>query len=251
MLKKFTDWWKQKPNAEPMEAFDYVIEYSSPKNTSIQPEEDFKYETTLKRDLTKIVNMFNNDQLEGIVNGITVDKENNKVYLRTEGLSIEFVREMIELKTLSIDTEYFRMLNYSFLDNRSTEKYQWIASYSEYKSVYEKPVKTYAKQEIIPLLELIKQNFNNKAYNYIFCKYEDSIHIVVNAFKDSIEHSGEVTEEVLEKSKVIINKLKLSLEEKQKEIELIEQMQKEAVAKSIANRLDNEIKFIDEYLEIN
>lgn len=250
MLKKFTEWWKQKPYAEPMETFDYNVEYTSTNNVS-NNDEDFKYETTLKRDLSKIVNMFSNDSLKDIVSGISIDEEKNIVYLRTEGLSIEFVKEMIDLETLIIDSDHFRRRSYGFFEEPYREKYQWIASYTEYKKVYEKPINNYTKQEIVPLLEVVKQNFNNKVYHYIFCKYEDSIHIVVNAFKDSIEHSGEVTEEVLEKSKVIIDKLKVSLEEKRKEIELIEQMQKEAVAKSIASRLDNEIKFIDEYIESN
>lgn len=225
MLRRFIDWWNKKPNEDAIEDA-YV-------------EEVYKYETTLVRDLKIIAELLGRELSKEGMSYFHTSKET--ISFHTRGIRKEEVRRSVKLKSLRIT------------DNRygSIESYFWEADYEEYKKVYESKYLSYANI-VRELKDVVRDNFNNPDYFYIFCKYEDSIYIVASTLKDEHENNnGEISEEVFKKAKEIIEKSGQAIMKRYRELEHIEELQKEAVSKSLIGRLDSEIEFIDKYLEVN
>jgi hypothetical protein len=238
LFQNIINWWRQKPSDKENDDSGYTLD---------EYVDVWSYKTTLIKDLQEISKILNPKSLESIIEKLKIYEEDDEVKFETKGLHKDFVKECVNLKTLCEDWQSYVHNYREWLDK---DIVRWEASYSEYKRHYETDQHLYNSSVIEPLLNIVRENFNNRAYSYIFCKYEDSIHIVLNAIKDSIEYNGELTEEVFIKSKFIIEKLRVVLNEKQKEIEHIEKLQQEAAQKSIVGRLDAELEFIDRYIEV-
>ena len=218
MLRKFIDWWN-KSNGNPVKrAEGFVIE------------EKYRFNTTLARDLKLIADLLGKEFPKHISQNIRGDN-GRRIDFRSEGHSIRNIKNEVNLKSFRVDN-----------DLSNIDIVYWSVDISEYKTVYESKYKQYAKSV---------REFDNPIYYYIFSKYEDSIYIVANTLKDVYEHNGGLDDEVFQKVYVIIWKFKVALEEKTGELKHIEKLQHQAVSKSLIDRLDNEIEFIDKYLEVN
>lgn len=235
MLKKFMDWWKQNPNAELVEVFDYDVDYKG--SHKIVIEEEYRYETTLVRDLDKIANLLGKR--------FPYDKPykisgTNLLRFRTEGESVKEVTNKIELKSLTIHED---MTNIGVI--------YWEIDVKEYRRVYESNFVEFA-DAVRELLKFVKKNFDNSDYFYTFCKYEDSVHIVADTLKDELDNGdGEIGDAVFQKAKAILSRCAHAINNKKDEIEYIEELQREAVRKSLENRLEEELDFMNNYIETN
>lgn len=218
MIKKFAEWWKQKAN---------VVEHE------VNKEYGYRYETTLVRDLKAIADLLGKE--------FPFDKPygySGKYRFRTQDKSQEDVKNTLRLKTLQVAEEH-----------KFIRVIYWHVDEKEFKSVYESKY-SYYKKTIRNLLKIIEANFNNPDYFYTFCKYEDSIHIVANTLKDERENNdGDISKDVFEKSKTIIEKLGFAVVDKYEELKNLEKLQKEAVSKSLVNRLNDELDFMNNYIE--
>lgn len=230
MLRKFIDWWNQKPNGDVLGVTQGLY----------KEEEDYKFETTLVRDLKIISDLLGKEFPESLTSKFYTSENAGTISFYTEKTDKNKVRKIIGLKSLKIEHEW------EYIETTS-----WIADYKEYKKVYESKHLRYANT-IRELLGIVKKNFDNPDYFYTFCKYEDSIYIVASTLKDEYENNdSEISEEVLQKAAKIIEKFGQGFMKRYRELEYIEKLQQEAVSKSLLDRLDNEIEFIDNYIEVN
>lgn len=250
MLRRFIDWWNKKPYSE-----DEKSKYQKDVYPYSQ-EEEFHYETTLNLDLKRISNLLTLNFPHTLVENFNISKVSSTVRFRTRDLSAEIVKDTIPMESLAISRmerdlkSNWRERHISSYDMYDDILY-WEASFKEYEELYKPYYQEYIDETIKPLLSRVEVNYKNKLYFYIFTKYEDSIHIVYNALKDAKEQSGEISDELFQKSSVIVEKLKDAMDKKTGEIDYIEKLQQEAVSKSLIDRLDNEIEFIDNYIEVN
>lgn len=244
MIRKFIDWWNQKPVHED--------EDTEQEEKYQQKEEEFHYETTLNLDLKRLINLFKSDFPFHAIEKLVTREKFNKVSFRTKNISKEIVRETVPLyslkwcrsdRDLRIDWDSYRSRVYDDVD-------YWEANYEEYKELYKPHHTEYGENVIKALLEEVEINYKNQYYYYIFTKYEDSIHIVYNTLKDAKEQNGEISEELFQKSTIIIEKFAKAMNKKKEEIEHIEKLQQEAVSKSLIDRLDNEIMYMDKFTEV-
>ena len=228
-MRKLVNWWNKKPNSENE---DEVVDI-------YHEEKEFRYETTLKRDLRELVDLLSYEFPHDKVESFREMNYSGKLTFMTESsYSIEHVYRMIPMKTLQVTATY-------------SHGTYWEADHGEYKEKYLSKQSAYSKTVIKPLLKTVEDNFNDKAFYYIFCKYEDSIYIVLNTLKDILDHNGSISREVLKKSSEIIDRFKVAIDKKIEEIEYVEELQKEAVSKSLIGRLDSEIEFMDTFLEVD
>lgn len=231
MFTKFMEWWAKEPTYGKKEFVENIIEYEH---------EEWKFQTTLVKDLEQIANLLSKEFPRKIFHKIDKFKYRNKIHFRSNYGSKKPIQRNMGLKSLVIDREW-----------EAIDEIWWEADLDEYERVYEGRGHSYSIL-VRKLKNFIKDNYDNTAFQYTYCKYEDSINIVMNALKDDKDNNdGEISDEVFQKSKLIINKLGRAIGEKQQEIEHIEQLQKEVVRKSLIGRLDNELEFIDKYLEVD
>lgn len=229
MLRKFIDWWNQKPNGDAIGV-----------NQGLYLEEEYKYETTLARDLKLIASLLGKEFPKDMVTDFYTLKSEGKINFYTKGVTEKEIMNKVKLKSLKVERRW-----------ESIDTILWRASHEEYRKVYQSKHMRYANV-VRELLRLVEKNLDNPEYSYTFCKYEDSIYIVASTLKDEYENNDDViSEEVFQKAKVIIEKCGQAIMKKYRELEHIEELQKEAVNKSLINRLDNEIEFIDKYIEVN
>lgn len=226
MLQRFIDWWN-KSNGNPVKRAE-----------GLAIEGEYRFNTTLARDLKLIGDLLGKEFPKHISPNIR-GGNGRRIDFRSEGYSIRNIKNEVNLKSFRVDN-----------DLSNIDIVYWSVDISEYKTVYESKYKQYANS-VRELLATVEREFDNPTYYYIFSKYEDSIYIVANTLKDVYEHNGGLDDEVFQKVYVIIWKFKVALEEKTSELKHIEKLQHQAVSKSLIDRLDNEIEFIDKYLEVN
>lgn len=231
MIKNFLEWWRSgKPENHDSNAFE-------DEQQIYNEEEDYRYETTLVRDLKIISDLLGKEFPHHIA-----DRNVNRygeIRFRSDGFSIKEIRKAVGLKSFSVEHDF---------SNIGTV--YWTVDKNEYEKTYETKYTSYANT-IRKLTDLIERNFDNPDYFYVFCKYEDSIYIVANTLKDEYENnSDEISDDVFQKSKIIIEKTGQAILKRYRELEYIEELQKEAVSKSLINRLDDEIDFMDKFIEV-
>lgn len=230
MLRKFVNWWNKKTDEDMVEATEGFY----------TEEEEYKFETTLVRDLKIIADLLGKEFPEKLTSSFRALKMEGTIQFYTEKVDTYKVRETIGLKSLKIVRNW-----------ENIETCSWEADYKEYEKVYRSKHLRYANV-VRELLDVVQKNFDNADYLYTFCKYEDSIYIVSSTLKDEYENNDRgISAEVFQKAKIIIEKFGQAFMKKYKELEHIEELQKEAVSKSLINRLDSEIEFIDKYIEVN
>ncbi|MGG0667774.1 hypothetical protein ABE073_04510 [Lederbergia citrisecunda] len=231
MLKKFMDWWGRQPYVESREAIDL-------EDNHLQTTNDYRFETTLARDLNTIADLMGREFPKNIARN-SWKQDSKRIEFRSEDYSVKEIKKAINLDSFKIENDY---------SNIGTV--YWSLEISEYEKVY-KSKHSYYANVVRKLLKIVKDNIDKPDYFYVFCKYEDSIHIVATTLKDDYNNNnGEINEEVFQKAKTIIEKCGETIVKRYKELEHIEELQKEAVSKSLINRLDNEIDFIDKYIEV-
>lgn len=197
-----------------------------------------KFQSTLAQDLYNIADEMGKPFEEcGIkIESINLWRVLEEVCFTTKGYSEAKVRKHIKLDSLKIIRE-------------SMSNIRWEADYHEFKEKFESPKIEYGNHLRV-LADFVKENYHITDYHYVFNKYEDSINIVLNTVReDKQENSGIISDEILEKSQLIINRFEVAFDEKKEEIKLLDTLQSKATQKSLIGRLDSELEFIDKFIE--
>lgn len=201
-------------------------------------EKSHKIQTTLVDDLYEIADEIGKDFKDHDVYDINVWEFLQEVQFKTRGYSEKQVRKSIGLYSLEIRRKW------------PDGEIWWEADLYEFEEKYSNLKTEYGKY-VRGLGDFVKENYNNTAYHYIFSRYEDSVNIVLNTIKeDKQENNGIISDDVLEKSKLIINKLNIAIDKKKVEVKKIQILQDKAAQKSRIGRLDSELEFIDKFIEV-
>lgn len=201
-------------------------------------EKSYKIQTTLVEDLYKIADEIGKEFKDHDVYDVNVWDHLQEVQFKTRGYSEKQVRKSIDLYSLEIRRKW------------SGGDIWWEADLYEFEEKYGN-LKTEYGKHVRKLGDFVKENYNNTAYRYIFSRYEDSINIVLNTIKeDKQENNGIISDDILEKSKLIINKLNIAIDKKKEEVKKIQILQDKAAQISRIGRLESELDFIDKFTEV-
>lgn len=236
MINRFLKWWNKENEGEisaPKELLDEA-------QSMIEEEEEFIYETTLKRDLKSIVQILSPE--------VPWKNKRVEVYDRDFYSSVKFKVYSRE------DNKIFKRLQSTHVSLHMTngwdniEEYWWEMNPKEFAKKYKSPHKRYGKH-VSEILKIVEENYENELFWHIFMKYEDSILFALNTLNLSIEHLGKVDGDVLSEVSVIIQKLSSALYKRNKEIEELEELELQAVKEGLINSIKDEVKLVEEYVE--
>lgn len=227
--------------------------------------EEWVYKTSILDDLYSISDMLDKTELiQNIMTNIKINEQTNKIWFFTKGYPTYFVIDALQLESLTLDEDYaskYRVTKYNrdwemssqldrFFDEKRKDDYNWTAKYDEYKEKYFSENYIFSKEKVQPLIEIMKKCFSNNQYSYIFCKYEDSITTVKNAIEEVLLIDSNIPEYIFEKCEIIFSELTSSIETKNKEISDMENIQDEAVRRSVKERLEMEIEYINKFVKM-
>ena len=80
----------------------------------------------------------------------------------------------------------------------------YAADYKEYMKVYKNSFNNFIEEEIKPLIKMLKENSKDTFYVYAMKKYEQTLLIVVNTIRESIENNGYVVEGIGKKAILLL-----------------------------------------------
>lgn len=195
-------------------------------------------ERNINDDIQDIINFFvpmdNPSEMKGFnileYTGIITFKDENR------STRAELVKRF-HLKTLNIRSEYSSFIS-------------WQADFDEYFDVYLNKEIEFCKTELSHINKLIKSNEKSIHYSYTLIKYEDTIRTILNTLEESKEINGEVDFLVKKKSISLLKKFVADLNQCDKELKSSKKRDIQAANKSLLERLENEEKYIKQYVNI-
>lgn len=152
-------------------------------------------------------------------------------------LNADKVRELMRDSDVEINMELCHDLPYARISI-------WKMPIDEYNKLFRTHYLKFIKEKVEPLILLLEENLSNPYYQFIFIKYELSVSTIATTFEEAIELNGEVGQELKDKAVNILSKFVFEIEEKKKELKELKKRDKEAINKSLLERLQFEEDFI-------
>lgn len=147
------------------------------------------------------------------------------------------------IKIYSLKSLEIRSIYSSFLS--------WQADLDEYNDIYCNKELGFFRIELSNINELIKNNENNIYYSYTLIRYEDTIKTILNTLEESKEINGYVDYLVRDKSISLLKKFVADVSQCEKELRNSKQRDIQATNKSLLERLENEERYISQFVNTN
>ena len=116
--------------------------------------------------------------------------------------------------------------------------------------VYKNSFNNFIEEEIKPLIKMLKENSKDTFYVYAMKKYEQTLLIVVNTIRESIENNGYVVEGIGKKAILLLRSFIDEINNRDNYLKEIKNLEIDAINKSLEERLNLELEFRDKFLKI-